>query len=550
MCIIIIAILFYLYRERGDGLMAYKLLIVDDEKTIREGLAKIVNWGSMGFEVASILADGRDAIQYIQSHHIDVILTDITMTFVSGLDLAKYVYENMPQIKVVLITGYKEFEYAKRAISYNVVHYLLKPTQLNELNDVFEKLKQQLDKEQEEKRQIGDVMPLLQEQFFSDLIMGALRNREEITKWIKIIGMDINPELTQCALINIHLPDYNHHVTETWKYGKDSFYSAIRNFLHTETNTIQFLPVYNTGENIFVMAIAFEQMDKIAMQNELASYFADTRETVKELLNIQIEIVIERMYKNIFDIAESHILPHKTQSVNGELPEKDKKDTDYKRLLEQQKVLISYISDGNGDSVLNIFETIVDELGDMNFELFRDFVFNLFVLLENKLKDLGIELYFDHQHHRDYKQILSMENSHEIISWGKSLLTDMVAFVQENRGKSESKFVQTIKDYIHANYHDDISLEDAANYVFLSASHFGRIFKKQFGENFSDYLIKFRMQKAMDLLKNPDYKVYEISEMVGYKTLKYFYKLFKQNTGFTPTEYRVQCINKAGNVNE
>ena len=519
--------------------MLHKLLIVDDEKTIRDGLAKIVGWNSMGFEIAAVLSDGKEAIQYIQDNEVDVILTDINMTFISGLELAKHVYEHQPQIKVVLITGYKEFEYAKQAISYNVVHYLLKPTQLDELNDVFEKLKQQLDKEDEEKKKMGDVTPLLQEQFFADLIMGALKNRDEIKRWIKIIGMNIDPENTHCALINIQLPDYEQEITGTWKYGKDGFYAAVRNFLHMETNTIQYLPVYNTGEIIFVVAIPIVKMDKSAMRNEMEKYFEDTKKTVDELLNIHIEVTIENIYENIYNIAEGSFLSRNSKSLGSS-----------KSLLEQQKILISYLQDGNYDSVTNIFETIVHQFGNTNFDLFRDFIYNLFILLENKLKNLGIEMYFEEKSLRHYRQILDFENYDEIYLWGMSVLKDIVEFVKHNREKSESRFVQAVKEYINQNYNTDISLEDAANYVFLSASHFGRMFKKHFSENFSDYLIRFRMQKAMELLKNPEYKVYEVSELVGYKTLKYFYKLFKENFGFTPTEYRTQNMMKEGKKND
>jgi two-component system response regulator YesN len=157
----------------------YKLIILDDEETIRKGLVDLIAWGDMGFEVTGDFEDGHDAIRYLKSHKVDVVLTDVIMAEVSGLEVASFINRDMPQVKVVIISGYKEFEYAQQAIQHNVSHYLLKPTKLEEIYNVFKQLKLELDREAEvkaEEKRNRELLPILQEQFLTDLLMGALRD--------------------------------------------------------------------------------------------------------------------------------------------------------------------------------------------------------------------------------------------------------------------------------------------------------------------------------------------------------------------------------------
>lgn len=140
---------------------AYQLLIVDDDKEVREGLTQIVDWESCGFQVVSALKDGEDGIRYLESHQVDVVLSDIMMTFVSGLSLAKHIYEKKLPTKIVLISGYQEFNLAKEALRYQVHDYLLKPTDLDEVYRVFHSLKEQLDQERADRERLMQDKELL-----------------------------------------------------------------------------------------------------------------------------------------------------------------------------------------------------------------------------------------------------------------------------------------------------------------------------------------------------------------------------------------------------
>jgi len=132
----------------GRDTMSYRLIIADDEAHIRDGLSEMVDWKQLGFHIADKLEDGQQVIDSLTLNPVDAILTDIQMPRKTGLDVAMYVFQNRLPIKIVLISGYREFEFAKQAVNYNVNHYLLKPTRLNEISEVFKHVKQQLDDEQ------------------------------------------------------------------------------------------------------------------------------------------------------------------------------------------------------------------------------------------------------------------------------------------------------------------------------------------------------------------------------------------------------------------
>lgn len=158
-----------------DYVALYKLIIVDDEKKMRDGLAQYVDWNKMGFLVVGKFSDGREAAAFIENNPVDVVLSDIRMTFVSGIELAKQVFESGKNIKTVLISGYKEFEYARQAMQYKVVDYLLKPVSIGELEQIFIALKSSMDKEVllatrelREKNQLQEMLGILRREFFMD----------------------------------------------------------------------------------------------------------------------------------------------------------------------------------------------------------------------------------------------------------------------------------------------------------------------------------------------------------------------------------------------
>lgn len=523
--------------------MPYKIIIVDDEKIIREGLANIMDWQSVGFEVVAQLKDGREALEYIERNPVDVVVTDIKMTFISGLEVARHIYEKKPGIRVVLISGYKEFEFAHQAIKYNVEHYILKPTKLNELMAIFGDIKLKLDREAEarkqkqmEKQYLDEVFPLLKEQFFVDLFMGVIQDKEEVIKRIQLIGLDIDPEKSVCCFAGIKLLSYDEYVERTWKYGKDKFHTAVKNYFQVQTNEMHYYPIYRVHDTIQALILIPEKVDISDAAGFIEQRFINIKSGFKELFDMEIALEIQQSFKNIFEIItrRKSILP--STSDNSFMKMIDERD--FNKLMEQQKLFMSYINAGNIKAVESLFDVFLNELAFMDARVIQNFVIDLFALLANKLKDIGIDIYSATHWKFNYNEILVLSDMQEIRLWGKAMLEGISEYVSGSARSSESNIIQKVKEYLNNNYSSDISLEDAADLVFLSPNYFSRIFKQQTGENFIDYVVRLRIEKAKELLADTQYKTYEISSLVGYKSARYFSKIFKAFTGFTPSEYR------------
>lgn len=514
--------------------MTYKLIIIDDEDIIRNGLQNVVDWTSLGFEVSADMGDGRDAIEYIQKNHVDVVLTDIKMTFVSGLELARYIFENKPEIQVIIISGYKEFDFAKQAMSYNVSHYLLKPIEYDELVKVFDNVRNQLDREYTEKqrldnvrRQHADLIPFAQQQFFTDIVMGALQNKSMICNRLKLVGLDIDVEHWRCCTLIVRILDMEKFLISNSKCNKDLAYMELCNIINSEECGIKYISIYNEHDRIHVVATALDVMAEENFRKSMNIYANRLMENVKAILDMSISVVVNRVSRNLCEMAADATSADLTNNPN-----------EYERLVVQQKMLLSYIRTGNLDEACNILNNIVNRPKPLDHDMLKNFFASLFVMLDNLLKEVGFDLFSATKGNFNYKKIFDSTNGADIIPWIKDNLILVIKHIREHEGASEEQIVAKAKEYIWGAYSKDVSLEDVSEHVYLSSGYFSKLFKQYTGETYIDYLIRVRMEKAKELLETTVYKTSVISETVGYPNTKYFFRLFKKYTGLTPSEYR------------
>lgn len=430
--------------------MAYRIVIVDDEEDIREGLADLVDWPGLGYTVAARLEDGRDAISFIQSHPVDVILTDIKMTFVSGLELAQYVFDRQYGIKIVLISGYKEFAFAQQALQYQVSHYLLKPTRLDDIHRVFGEVKAALDKEQAEKeRTLGlqsrheEMLSQLRSQFFAELAAGTLTEREELTRRLQLVQLPVHPQTHPCCLYAIRLTSAEPRTAgDAAERNAARLLHFIQQSWRQEQDCIQHIPLCAEADLIRMAAVDLrvdlypaegpaQSSDASYLTEKIPRHFDLLKGKIHAVLGIEARLIDMRPYAHLLDL------------------------------------------------------TLASRAG-------------------------------------------AAAGIHPVLSPDRD----------EESDQFDPLVIQQAKTYIQDNYNQNLSLEDVAEHVYLSPVYFSRLFKKQTGRNFTEYVTEIRMRRAMDYLRQPQYKVYEIGALVGYRSTKYFFKLFKQYAGCTPTEYR------------
>lgn len=524
----------------------YKIIIADDEEVIRQGLSSLFANDELGFRVMGAFKDGKDVIEYINNNEVDVVLTDIRMIKVSGIELAKYIYDNMPHIKVVIISGYKDFDYAKKAIEYNVEHYLLKPTDFDEFSKVFSRIKQILDKEAVQGKQLEqyeEIIPILRESFFTDLVMGALRDKDEIMSRLDVLGLEYDINKNYCYIINLLVDDYEKYLAEKWEYGKEKLNVAINNFIRQQNSQLKIYQIYQKNNTIKLFCISkeFASLDEVTQKvNELLEKV--TRH-VQIVLGLKINLKIESSFNNLLEVPNKCRLSvlEITDTLNGSNSIKNSND---QILHEKNKLLLSHINSGNHKEAECMIDSFIDEISDLPIQHVHGWVINMITLIFDKFEK--VEEYFSkiNSQDTDYRQIVQMNDIEDIRIWLKRLICNIIEKVSEDSSTNSETIIYKAKKYIDINYSNDISLQDIADQVYLNPVYFCRFFKQHTGENFSDYLIRVRMNHAVELLKM-GLTVEEISIRTGYRSSRYFTKLFKQYTGYTTKEY-LRRITKEG----
>jgi len=452
------------------------------------------------------------------------------MPHMTGIELAEWVSENCTDTKVVFLTGCNDFEYAKKAVEYNVVSYLLKPTQLSELYETFEKLKAVLDKESEINKNNEDMKRLMKEQFLANIFSGAVRRRDDIEKMLDILKNDFDFRKNKYAIIRLEILKYEDFLNTMTKYGTEQLYDIIHNWFLLKYKNIECVPVYNHKQYITYIAYG-----SVGLGDMIASTDAIKKE-IMDIFNLNLKVRTSEIYNDIFELASHCGLNPEPENSNGN-------EAELIHFFEKQKRLVSNILSGDEHHALTLFNGILNQLSDLDFEVQRNYVEYIFANVYKKMLSLNVRM---------DTELLSLQRNaeksvktfEELADISKSIIIKMIECLRGNFELSENSVINKAKEYINNHYNEDVTLSDVANYVFLSPAYFSRLFKKHCSENFSDYLMRVRIYKAAYLLENTSMKVYSVAEKVGFKTLKYFYKNFKEKTGVSPSEYRISVLNR------
>ena len=497
----------------------YQLIIADDEKIIREGLKNVVDWKTLGFDIAEIFTDGQEIIEYLEYAVPDVILTDIKMSHISGIDIAKHVFDHKLPCKVVLVSGYQEFELALSGIKYGAEDYLLKPIDVDNLTQTFHKLKEELDqkrqqdlKAQEEKDRMQEAIPLLEERFFSDLILGVAGSEDYIKSRMSLLYPQMDMNHCHCLLADIYIKNYQDFMENIWQYNYDQFEINILHFLQIWHREMSFHLVFKSAEVLEIFGILVKQTGE-SDPREVCRREMDS--LVQELMSsfkFQADYEMKQIYPNIFE----------------------------------KKLIMSNISLGNMVTAQKIFHSIMEELSTAPSIFRNNFVIEILSTMNAVIKEVNVKLSDSLRNYFNYSLVLSFQGTEEIKAYCDRIF-DRIKLAEEKKEYYDTTaLISKAKRYIIDNLDKDISQEETANQLFICSSYLSRLFKKQTGENFTQYVTKMKMEKAVELLKNPQYKTYQVSEALGYKTPIYFSRLFRLQTGMNPSEYRGKVLNIGG----
>jgi len=521
----------------------YNVILVDDEDEVRGRISSKIN-KEIGFKIVGTAGNGYDAIDLLEANDVDVVLTDIKMPFIDGIELTKIIRRDYPMIKVVFITGYDEFNYAKEAISLNVRNYMTKPISSEEINSFLIKLKKELDDDYKQledilsmKERYEELLPIIGDSYLSSLIQSNYLTPPNIEK-LELYGVDVVPHknFTTC-LITIDKPSkLNLIAVEQLKVKVNDVYKRV-------FHEADFKHSLLVADGIVVI-LSFEFYSSLKIDELLNELTHST----SEFLNVKLNIGVSKRFDDFAHFPNSY---QEAKTANGyctlytygnivfsdELSSSDMtqsflKISDYSNISR----LIQY---GKKDEIEELFESLKKRIYSENEVFVKEFIVidlsNLIIKLSQQAK-ISVEQLIGY----DLTRELSKFNQYnKMLDYVLEILLKIKD--QDNRiqlSHSERLTNNTI-DYIKQNYSNpDLTMEQVSQKMNVSISHLSMLFKRISGVTFSKYLITLRIDAAKELLDTTKLKIVDISVRVGYKDVYYFSHSFKKVTGVSPREYR------------
>ena len=545
----------------------YRLIVVDDEEIIRGGLCQCVDWASLGFEVAADFEDGDEALKYLSQHGCDVVMTDIMMSRVNGLELARQIHENYPGIKVLILSGYQEFEYAKQAMQYGVADYLLKPFRSTEIRTLFESLRRQLDEERIKSREISQTLQenaelamTVKNNFFKALLSGQIGSESELEWNLSLLGM--NKELGDCPvfLYSVTLvPRMERSGADTEKQADgegasqtnpsgeefdeyDRVELLLRHRLQLNGGDFAFYHLPDTPTRWYILAVALYARTLDAAVSCTERVQALSRELAPQADRIAKIQLVRSLLTLRSLVGQARREDFRAQEVGDRLNE-----SRYISLMSRYKMFLVRLNNNDPRGVEELLHAYMAELLpsdgagegvlDMPFSYGRFLLKGVFSSIGASYNQDGQDLTAQTQGRFDPLRLLDCQNYQQLYDTARQMLVDLCSFLHEGEGDTRNYMIERIQQYIQQHLERDMSSEELAGIAHMNPSYFGRYFKKNTGEFLSEYILRLRIERAVELLREGRHKVNDISRMVGFSNPKYFYFQFKKSTGYTTTEY-------------
>ena len=505
----------------------FKLVIVEDEDHIRHSLECFIPWEDIGFQVINTFSDGSDALAYLRDNPCDAVLTDILMSRMSGLDMIAQLHLLQPQIKVVILSGHSDFAYARQAIAYQVVHYLVKPVDEEELIDVFKGIKEQLDCEHADSAaaQAQELKQMLQKSFFRDLLSGSVTSENEFAAYEKLLELE---HLCMDAQLRAYEIKAGACVREDESAEGPSAEEIVKKHLQDPAPNAQ---CFFTEEKADLWRVVFFSGHSDSMGKN-----CDQR--VQALTGeLNREMPCEYTFRLTHSVAHIRDLLEATPQDTAPAAEQQADENLCQTVVSDYKLLIMEIDIGSQDTLLHIINQLLYDLRDYAIEDIRFVLKNLYSVIELNYKKRKINVWDVTNGKFNFNHLYEANDLKSISACLREDFSFLCDGLKLRKHKSEHSVVERIVQYLDEHLNEDIGHDALAAKYRMHPGYLSRLFKQEMGETISEYLLRIRIEKAAQLLKEGHYKIGEISTMVGYSASSYFSIMFKKYTGYSPREY-------------
>lgn len=545
-----------------------KIFLAEDEVIVRETIKRMIPWEDLGFELVGEAADGEMALPLLLRQKPDLLITDIKMPFMDGLTLAKVAKKEIPGLKVVILSGYDDFNYAKQAINIGVEDYLLKPITKNALIERLTEIRSRYEHEKTQKeyyekfhREMQAYEKNSSRDFFEALVSGSM-DMMEIYRRSEKLGLDIVAEAYNVLIFTMNCEEDFSGQREGYSEWEAESLELLEEFFSENTSAMMFrCNIFSYGVLIKGQKETIEENTRSCVseiqrifdrKEQKRQWFVAAGEPVERLSQIQKSYYsASRAFSQRYLYDENILYYDEMASMEKKNVTED--DSTYLQKVDvnalNPAILQKFLSNGLLEETENFVKDYFYAIGQEPLEslVFRNYVtLNVRFSVMSFLKEIGCDTRTLEQ--EDTEDVLSessksLENA---IAYAEKIISQAIALRDQNSGNKNRSILKTAVDFIDSHYmEEDMSLNKAANAANVSANHFSALFSQNMGQTFIEYLTNLRMNKAKEYLRCTSMRSSEIAGEIGYKDAHYFSYLFKKTQGMTPSDYRKAREDKA-----
>lgn len=536
-----------------------KVFLVEDEMVIRRGIKNSIDWEKEGYIFCGEASDGELAYPMIIKEKPDILITDIRMPFMDGLELCKLVKKELPNIKILILSGYDEFDYAKEAIRLGVTEYLLKPISSGKLLEALNGVSESIRREKEDKDLVRKYMEEMREntehekqKFFEQMIAGNLSMADALETGKKY-EMNLSAGMYNLLLFRFTLGKENRKSGEL--LGEAEY--AIEKL----TERLEYVFEFQRGVEgwaFLLMADNEEQMservkelskdlEEIMKNYSTIAYFGGIGQPVARLRELEESFrEAERALAARFTMELNRIISVDDIRMAQNVDTLDDIEiTSFGEIEKTRTMLEKFLNNGAEDEIDEFVDVYINELPEENLKsvLMRQYIImDAYIVMMSFCEKIeGIEGEMQAQSEELKNSMKTIQTLEEIKNYIRMLLKKIIGVRDTISGRRYSDIIEIAKDQIRKTYmSDEISLNTIAAEVGMSPSYFSSIFSKEMGKTFVEYLTEIRMDRAKELLMCSSMKTSEIGYEVGYKDPHYFSYIFKKTQNCTPKEFRAR----------
>lgn len=533
-----------------------KVIIIDDEPLVRVGLKSMIHWEEQGYEIIGEALNGQQGLDLIIKHQPDLVITDIKMPMMDGLEMMRLASEAKPQTKFIILSSYDEFQLVKQAMKQGAEEYLIKldlepEILLNTLAGVREKILTERDKSGDEDRfekGLRKNPKLLRESFFKRIISKPVKTQTELVEQANSLGIELDERLA-CAVVRID------NIAILEKYDSNEIHSfevSVLNIINEIVNDIFKGYTFAWKQREFVIVFSGgDELNAEGYRNKIADMGERLTQMLKQYFNLSISIGIGNPYRSYPELAESYMEGRRAAEQSyyrglqgvlfwGEMsPSSEVQEAI--DITELKNIFPKAIEFHDLEMIGIVFERLISILNDpkLSREQAYDLCFQIAYLINGitDLSDAQLKAIIGYHHLSLYESILTLDTQAGIIYWLTGLERRLCQFIIQTDEQKNHRLITKAKKYILEHYMKEISLNKVAAVTGISPGYLSTIFRQYTGICFTDYVTEIKIEQAKKLLQESEYKIYEIAGMLGYQNAYYFSKVFKKITGMTPSEF-------------